>query len=169
MDIGDLLEGNGSVWLVRKVDPDLKTGFLESPDGQLQVLGFEELETAGFKRWCNPTLDWPAAPLPQRRGRITTVQRASVRNPDPLGRLRDWVKLDDFQMGGVLYLNPALGLVYRDRLIVTYSVGGSKPDVRLPVEIPRDFVSRKAKVARQPPPAKPKGPPTLFDHLLDDE
>ena len=168
MHIGDLLEGHGAIWLVRKVDSSLKTGFLESPDGKLQVVGFEEIETSGFKHLCNAAQDWPSASLPQRRGRIVSVQRASARNSAPLGRFRDWVKLDDFQIGGSIYLNPELRLVYRDRLIVAYSAGGSKPDVRLPVEIPRDFVSLKAKAARQPAPV-PKGPSTLFDHLLEDE
>jgi hypothetical protein len=169
MNIGDLLEGHGAVWLVRKIDPALKTGFLEAADGRLQVVGFEEIETSGFRHLCNASQEWPSAPLPQRRGRIVSVQRASTRNAAPLERFRDWVKLDDYQIGGSLYLNPELHLVYRDRLIVSYPSGDRKPDIRLPVEIPRDFVSLKAKAARQPPPAKPKGPLTLFDHLLEDE
>jgi hypothetical protein len=105
--------------------------------------------------------------LPQvRHGILATVTRADFSDPQLLGHLKDWVRMGVFQIGGALYLNPALGLGFRDRLIVTYQDGGTAS-----VDIPRDFQPLKVKTARltpQPAP-KPKTPPvSLFGRLLAD-
>jgi len=165
MDVGDLLEGQGKFWLVRKVEPALRTAFVEDQATHVQQLSFDTLE--GFTRLCNPTLDWPTATLPQvRHGRLVTVIRADLADPQLLARFKDWVRMDEFQIGGALYLNPELRLGFRDRLLVTYQDGTCAS-----VDIPRDFHPLKEKAARLTPtaPVAPKPPPvSLLDRLLDE-
>jgi hypothetical protein len=172
MDVGTLLEQRlagrfPTVWLVRKVEPTLKTAILESQDGARTVsLGFEEVESEGYHVLCSPVMDWPSVSLkPLARGRLTEVRLATLQGETPLRRFVDWIKLDEFQMGGALFLNPELMLSYRDRIIAVHDRSGWS---RVPVDIPRDFESMQVKMSRRPEP-KPSGPPDLFSHLMDDD
>lgn len=165
MDVGDLLERHGKFWVVRKVEPALRTAFVEDQDTLMHHVDQDSM--SNLTRLCNPTLDWPTATLPQvRHGRLVTVIRADLADPQLLIRFKDWVRSDEFQIGGALYLNPALGLGFRDRLIATYADG-----VCVSVDIPKNFQSLKAKAARLTPPAPvaPKPPPvSLLDRLLEE-
>jgi hypothetical protein len=169
MYVGTVLEGHGTVWLARKVEQSMNTALLESQDGtRTESVGFEEVEAAGYRVVCLPIADWPSVALrPHPRGRLREVLVASLQGERPLRRFSDWMKLDEFQLGGALYLNPELGLGYRDRLILSFDNG------RFPTDIPRDFQSLRVKQARLPSPttaaAAKKGGPDLFDHLLDDD
>lgn len=164
MDVGTLLEGHGTVWLVRKVEPTLNTAILESQDGARTVsLGFEEVASEGYNVLCYPVLDWPFVTLkPLSWGRLTEVRTASLQGETPLRRFSDWIKLDEFQIGGALFLNPELRLSYRDRIIAVHETS------RVPVDIPREYESMRVKMSRRPE-TKPAGPPDLFSHLMDDD
>lgn len=166
MNLGDVLQGHATVWLVRKIEPGTKTAFLEAQNGELRVLGFEELETSGFTRVGNAVQDWPSVALPQRAAKVVRVELASIRRPQELRRFHDWVKFDEYQIGGALYLNPQLRLVFRDRLILTHDDGQ-----RWPLEIPRDFKPYPARAAAQRARqlVGKQGDPTVFDHLLKDD
>jgi hypothetical protein len=160
MDVGDLLERQGLFWVVRKVEPPLRTALVEDQDAQVQHLSFEALDL--YKRLCNPTRDWPSVTLPQgRHGRLTAISIAFWGGNRQLIRFKDWVRIDEFQIGGALYLNPGLGLGFRDRLLVTYADGACSS-----VDVPRS----KAATVPAPVPQEPLPPPvSLLNRLLDDE
>jgi hypothetical protein len=190
MDVGTILEGQSTIWLVRKIEPSLRTAIIESQDGrQTWAIGFEEIsgtkdyqvtalpnpgrgpvhqgavDVGTYHVLANPVRDWPSVTIkPIRRGRLVEVRRASLSGETPLRRFLDWVKLDEFQVGGSLYLNPDLDLAFRDRLILLY-----EGRLRVPADIPRDFVPTHEKQSRQPTAEPLKGPFTLFDHLVDED
>jgi hypothetical protein len=172
MDVGDLVRWQDKLWIVRKIDEAVATSFLESEDGATDVMD-QDGDIAGLCQVvCNPVRDWPSAPLPSKRSARLTGVSFSGR---PLVRFRDWVKLDEFQIGGVLLLNPELRFGYRDRLTVTYEMSGSGRTSGFPVEIPRNFASLGIKQRRHErqqalnaPPPPPK-PPTVFDLLREEK
>lgn len=171
MEPGDLIRWRGQIWLVRKVERELATAIVESADRSTEVLPSNADTIGGCEAWCRPCRDWPSAPLPLRgSARLVGVRWAST----DLARLVDWVKLDDFQTGGALYLHPELDLSYGDRLTVIYL--GPRKQMTLPVEIPRNFTPLPRKHAAAPllrsdTAARPvaKVMPTLFALLKDDE
>ncbi len=169
MESGDLLEWRGARWLVRRIDGQTRTAFLVSATGDDEVLGADEGPPT-CQVICNPAKTWPFVTLPSRKTRLIGVSRLGIQDHSslrrdhrevPLTRLTDWVKADDLQQGGALFLNPALRLVYRDRLIALYE------DRRLPIEIPRDFrpVAQKIPIRK----AQSERPKSLYDHVMDDD
>lgn len=171
MEPGDLIQWHGQVWLVRKVDRELVTAVVESTDRRTEVLPSDADTTGACGIWCSPAREWPSAPLPLCSfTRLGHVWRSTTE----LTRLLDWVKLDDFQIGGALYLHPDLQLGYGDRLTVTY-LGSRNRRTHRSVEIPRNFRSLADKTAaaaalvREPAPVLPKVTPTFFKLLKGDE
>jgi len=168
---GDLIRWRDQVWLVRRVEPDLATAIVESTDRQTETLPSDADSSGACELWCRPANDWPSAPLPFKKQSCLVGVR--FRTTD-LVRLQDWVKLDDFQIGGALYLHPRLDLQYGDRLTVIYS-GPRNRQTMLPVEIPRSFSPLPRKHAAAPLPTetparpKPKVTPALFALLKDEE
>jgi len=135
VDAGDLIQWRGQLWLVRKVDRELVTAVVESADRRTEVLPSDADQTGACEVWCSPPREWPSAALPFcSLTRLGHVWRARTE----LTRLQDWVKLDDFQIGGALYLNPELRLGYGDRLTVVY-LGSRDRRTARSVEIPRHF------------------------------
>jgi hypothetical protein len=61
--------------------------------------------------------------------------------------------------GGVVFLNPTLRIAYPERLL------GLSMKASVSIEIPKNFLP----VVQKTPPITPKGPPTLYDHLMDDD
>lgn len=172
MEPGDLIRWRDQVWLVRKLERELATAIVESADRRTEVLPSDADTTGGCEAWCRPSRDWPSTSLPFRGlARLVGVRRATT----DLARLVHWVKLDDFQIGGALYLHPELHLSYGDRLTVIY-LGPRNKLTTLPVEIPRNFTPLPSKHAPAPLPRPeaatrpaPKVTPTLFALLKDDE
>lgn len=165
MNIGDLIEWDGKAWVVRKIDTALATAFLESSTGDTAVVS---TDFKGAGSLGSPPQDWPAAQLPSKRlGRLVSVSTPTR----VLGKLTEWLKLDEFQIGGCLYLNPSLNLGYRDRLVAAYRNPTGKL-VSVPIEIPRNFVSatvkeEQARKAALPLPSPPREP-TIYDRILED-
>jgi len=162
MNVGDLIEWQGKRWLVRKIDQSTETAFVVANDGQDTVVDSDADKRGECRVVCNPPRDWPFVVL-TRRGRVLDVSRATPRGAVPLIRFVDWVKADDLQLGGSVFINPDLRLMYPDRLIVTDAGGPTSS-----VEIPRNFCSVKDK-----PPPRPsrseREPKSIYDHFFDDE
>jgi len=160
---GDLIQRQSKLWLVHKIDPATDTAFIESQDREKQILGVE----ADCPIPCNPLRDWPAITTPPRKGRLLEVHRPSSGGVVILKWLLDWAKIDEFQIGGTLYLNPELRLGFGDQLILRYQV--FTREVNFPIKVPRDFqpMSQKRIVRERPPPERTSA--NLYDHLLEDE
>lgn len=160
MDLGDLIQWQSKLWLVYKVDSDTATAFIESQNHEREILGLE----VDCPVICNPVHDWPSVTLLPRKGHLVQVQKADSRII-PLAWLQDWVKLDDFQMGGALFLNPELRLEYGDRLIISQNIYGY--ETQFPVAIPRNFRSFSQKQVERKE-TEPEGNLNLFDYLRTD-
>ena len=170
MNIGDLLRWNDKLWVVKKIDSDLATGFLESQDGERAMTEGEP--TAELV--AHPPREWPALQLPLKKGRLVDISY----HGRPLQRFADWLKLDDLQVGGALYLNPTLGLGFGDRLTATYQHLGGRLE-RVPVAVPRHFrpmavklqeLAEKAESTVSMTPLTPTPrEPSFLDFLKDDE
>lgn len=175
MEVGDLIQWRDRVWIVRKIDETVATAFIEDADGHISVMDQDGDNTGECSMLCNPVRDWPSAPLPfKSRSRLVEVYRGT----EPLVKFQDWLKLDEFQIGGSLLLNPALSLGFGDRLIVVHTFYGSNTVTRSPVSIPRNFSSLayktqvlQAQIAATPPPPPPVVPrkPNMFDLITDDD
>lgn len=171
MEPGDLIRWRDQVWLVRKVERDLATAIVESADRATETLPSDADSSGACEIWCRPARDWPSALLPFKGQACLVGVRFMTTD---LARLLDWVKLDDFQIGGALYLHPRLDLSYGDRLIAIYS-GPRDRQTMLPVEIPRNFRPLPCKHAAAPlgtetqARPKPKVTPALFALLKDEE
>lgn len=173
MEVGDLIQWQDKIWLVRKIDEAVATSFLEDSEGNRAVLDQDGDNTGLCQVLCNPVRDWPSAPLPfTRRTRLIDVYRGRGR----LLKLQDWMKLDEFQIGGSLLLNPALALGFGDRLVAVYAFFGSDRITSYPITIPRNFASLNTKTQAQhlqqvSAPPVPVVPPNMFDLITgeDDE
>lgn len=154
MQIGDLIQWRESetepyrLWLVSKIDANLNTALLVSERHRRRVLGLE----AEVLVVCRPVSDWHQVTLPLKRGRISRL----MFGPTELLWLHEWVKMDEFQMGGVVYINPTVGLRYGQKLTVFRDRGAS-----IVVPVPRLLSTGKQKEAarvaaeeaeREPPP-----------------
>lgn len=163
---GDLIQWLAKRWLVHKIDTSTLTAFVTSQDNQTSILGADEDQIGTCQVLCNPIVLWPCTTMPQkRRGRLVGICRATLRGEEPLAFLVDWVKMDDLQIGGSVFLNPELGLAFPDRLIAVYETG------RLPVDIPRGFVPlpRKLLPSHQQLSSPEAVTPNLFAHLRDED
>jgi hypothetical protein len=162
MDIGDLFQipGDERLWLVRKIDRSTNTAFTVSNTGEQSTWYLEE----DHKHLCNVTIDWPSVTLPPRRGRLIQVCVGAT----PLTPIEHWVKLDEFQMGGSLYLNPELALSFGARLTIV------SDKRRYTVDVGRDFrpagqKRKEQEEARAKAAKEAKRTHSLYDHLLDDD
>jgi hypothetical protein len=162
IEVGDLLLWQSKLWLVHKIDPTTATAFVESQDHERHIVGTE----SDCPVTCNPTRDWPAIILPQRHGRLARVLISVNSALSPLKWLFAWVKLDEFQIGGSLYLNPELGLRYGDR-IVTHIIFPDGRQTLFSIDVPRNFkpFSQKKKVIAK---LNKKTTATLYDYLTED-
>lgn len=164
MIIGDLIAYDNKTWIVRKID-SLGAALIEATDGAFATVG-EEFQ--GCQIIAKPLTEWPSILCPIRVSRLVEIRSPSR----TLVRLEEWLKLDEFQMGGALYFNPSLGLRYRDRLVGVFQSASGKA-YTVPLNIPIDFLSlasRQAKLeaARVVKTVK-TGPKTLFDFMLEDD
>lgn len=172
MEVGDLILWQDKTWLVRKIDEAVSTSFVEDISGSSAVLD-QDGDTIGLCTViCSPARDWFSVMLPVKsRSRLSQVWNGSTM----LTRFQDWVRVDEFQLGGQLLLNPALNLGYGDRITAVFSILGSRIRVdHSPIDIPRHFSSMTSKIARlnAPPPKEPEPPqltPTFYDALTAED
>jgi hypothetical protein len=159
LESGDIIQFRAQLWLVRKIDQDTQTAFIFSQQGaETGVLGTEDDCTV----ICNPTKSWPFASIPAKfRGPLVSLARPSFRKGDTqLKHLIDWAIMGEHTNGGgVVFLNPTLRIAYPERLL------GLSMKASVSIEIPKNFLP----VVQKTPPITPKGPPTLYDHLMDDD
>lgn len=162
---GDLIRWREQVWLVRKVDSALSAAVVEAADRSTEILSSEAVHSESAAVWCRPAQEWPAVGLPFRPGVSRLMELQSCASGSLLVRLRDWVKLDDFQLGGALYLNPELNLGFGDRLAGMF-VDPMGRRVVLPINIPKNFqvFVNKVPVSVEPTVQEPVVP-ALFARL----
>lgn len=169
MEAGDLIQWRGQVWLVRKVDRELATAVVETARN-MEVIASDADSTGVCQVWCTPPRQWPSVSLPLRPRPSRLVQ--VLQTGRALERFTEWVRLDAFQNGGALYLNPILNLHYGDRLTAIFAEP-SGSFVALPLQIPRNFSPLpqrrppRAPVRDDPtePSFEPKTTPKLFARL----
>jgi len=111
----------------------------------------------------HPATEWPYAIVKDSpKGRFMVGITRVVRGRKvPLTLLSEWLPNDPARPGGPVYLNPNLGIVPAETLLVSWSNG---PDT--PLQIPVTFGTMGEKVARQT--RKKAAPPTGYDQLLRD-
>jgi len=149
MNIGDVILYASKWWLVYKTNPALASASIQSIDKEVDVIGFD----TPHQVICNPIRQWPYITLPLRKGVIIDISILG----ESLKRLIDWAKIDDFQVGGSIYLNPLLKLRYKDRLVVTLKKSDGYIET-ISIDTPRSF-----KVFGK------KKPQTFFDYLTRDD
>lgn len=162
MLVGDIIDLNGERWLVTRANENLNTAMAERSSAvgiTTTVLDLDADDKGLCVVVCNPVADWPSVMLPPKRGcELVSVEWGATR----LTPIQDWVKLDPFQIGGLVYINPALSLGFKDRLTAIFRVRSNGVRVSKPFEIPRFFESFSNKQARhvqkvvvQPEPVRP--------------
>lgn len=168
MKAGDLIEWENARWLVHKVERATKSVIIISSLGQRDFIpqDLDETEPANCKIVCNPATDWPFVTLnPSHKfGKLLTVKHPGT-GPTGEGLLIpfcDWIRIDPFQSGGPLFLNPELRLGFGHTLLFVFEHG------QISFRIPKGFGTSAQRVARAATDEEPS-PRTSFDRLLDDE
>lgn len=112
----------------------------------------------------NPLTDWPFVVAKPKRslGRLVSVSRTTRAQEVLLQPLIDWVVQDTRQIGGTIFLSPALRLRVGEVLVAAYEKG------RMNIDIPRNFGTTQERVARATPPPD-LGPRTSYDRLLESD
>ena len=154
MEVGDLVRKDGRLCLVALAGPQ-SVLLVSQDDDQLHLDADTKVEVV-----CNPLKEWPYLTLPVRKGVLKSIRFGT----QELEKWHHWVKMDAWQMGGSLYLNPSLNLGYRDRLTLV-----GRNDRAFHVDVPRNFVPIGQQLATKRPEIIPPKDPNLFDHLMDDD
>jgi hypothetical protein len=173
MDIGDIISLNNERWLVTRVNESLSTALAERYTHvgiQTTVMDLDADNTGVCTVVCNPVLNWPSVQIPSKRGcELVSIEWGATH----LEPIRDWVKLDPFQIGGLVYLNPELSLGFRDRLTAVFRVRARGQNISAPFEIPRFFESYTTRQVRQAQKVEvaleQKRTPALYNALIDDQ
>jgi hypothetical protein len=151
LTVGDLIElDENSIALVRKIEG--LNALLVDAMGSIGSVGVND----AYPVVANVTTMWPYVNLPTKLGSIRRVESDGIE----LNPLEHWVKLD-YGFSGPLYLNPELGLGFRDRLVVE-----SDRNTRYPINVPRDFSSNSDRMKRakeNKKRAEAKRPKGIFD------
>jgi hypothetical protein len=172
MDLGDLIDMQGKVWLVVRLD-EAGNAYVATAEGTTRRVS-DTLNTTdpdNCKVRCNPYRDWPHVLLPVRTpgtrnpGRVTGVALPNrVGDLFWLRQFQSWVVGEPLRAGGALLLRPSLRLVHPQRVVVKFEKGQTS------VVIPKRFttIARKgtdaqfSRVKREPKHL------TAYDHLLGD-
>jgi len=153
IQIGDLIQWSSKRWLVYKIDPTTATAFIVSEEHEVKSIGTEE----NCVFICNPIQDWPSIAVRSQNSFLVVVCKATLKGAVPLVWLFDWVKLVN------LYLNPSLGLGYKDRILV--NTGVKTGVVVSSINIPRGFLPAKLKRDKK----IMKKNRNLYDHLTEEK
>lgn len=161
MKRGDLVEHEGSHWIVQSYDARrLRVALLLKADGTTQEVA-HDLEVTVV---ANPSEEWPFLTVPEkpRWGRVTTVSRVERAGLVPLTPFADWMLADPVRSGGSLFLRPGLGLVTGNILQVRFEKGVTN------IPITPGFGTVAARVARVAV-KKPLRPATVYDRLTSND
>ncbi len=170
MNLGDLIDWNGERWLVHKIERTTKSAIVIDRKGLKEVVAqdLDEANADACKVLGNPTSDWPFVTIPpkERCSRVESVIIPSLSGDRVLNAFDDWVRLDPFQIGGPLFLNPGLNLRIGDNVVVCFA---SKPrPIRINVRITGAFRSATERAARAAK-EQMQAPRTVYDRLLGDD
>lgn len=166
MKLGDLVSYEDRVWLVRSYDDrSLRVAVLDDLAGRTQEVphDLDAQESGGCRVLDHPATSWPYLIVRDNpKGTfITGLARVARGVRTPLTLLRDWCPNDPARPGGPVYVNPTVGVLPADLLLVSW-LKGSDTSVQVPVT----FGTMAQKVAR----AERKKPTevTAYDRLLQD-
>ena len=166
MNQGDLIDWNGERWLVQKTERATKSSILINIRGVREVIPQTLDETAPdtCKVIGNPTTEWPFVILQMtnRHGRMGDVFLPEGETRRCLIPFYDWIRIDPLQIGGALFLNPALGIGNGHILLIKCQRG------ELNIRIPKSFGSTNQRMERAAAEAM-AAPRTVYDRLLGDD
>ena len=166
MKRGDLVEYEGSYWLVQSYDARrTRVALLLKADGTTLEVP-HDLED-GLQILGNPPTEWPFATMPERPrwGKITSISVVSrTAGLMPLAPFADYMFADPLRSGGSLFLRPGLKLQTGNILQAAFE----KPGYVANVALTPAFGTVAARQARAEA-KKPEGPPTVYDRLISDD
>lgn len=177
MRLGDLVDWGGRRWIVRRHERGTRTVILHDGD-QTEVLpdDLDKTKSEECQVIANPPNDWPFVAIMQRPkfGRLLNVARPEMVRPNSsvshaqgqvtnLIHLQDWVVADPTQPGGALFFNPLLNLQLGDLLLGIYERGRAR------IQIPREFLSTREKIARVTAPSPEPPRISVYDRLRRNE
>lgn len=164
MKLGDLVSHEGRTWLVRSYDDrSLRLATLDDLAGRTLEVPHDLDATEDCRVLDHPATSWPYLIVRDNpKGTFITGLARVVRGVrTPLTLLEEWCPNDPARPGGPIYVNPTVGVLPADILLVSW-LRGSDTSVQVPVT----FGTMAQKVAR----AERKKPTevTVYDRLLQD-
>ena len=163
MKLWDLVEHQKRFWVVAHLDANTQTATLRDPQGRTMEVPTGLDGSAGCRVIANPPEDWPFVMVRDNpKGKtIQQVYRVVRHNRVPLTMFVDWCPSDPARPGGALFLNPALGLLPAETVLIGWAAGAATS-----LQVPLDFLTVAERVASQ----TKKVPLELtgFDRLLED-
>jgi len=170
LKVGDLVIWSGARWLVKSIERQTKSAVLSPPDNhptqrpEVVAMNLDVTSPKACVVVGNPLTDWPFVVAKPKRtlGRLVSVLRPTRDREVLLQPLIDWVIQDTRQIGGSIFLNPALRLRIGEVLVAVYEKG------RMNIDIHRNFGTTRERVARATPPPD-LGPRTSYDRLLESD
>lgn len=164
MRIGDLIEYEGSRWVIVSYDKLVRVGLaLDAAGARREVADDAE----GLVVVGNPASDWPTIMAPLKLGAGPFVKLSQPGLPGQPERVLEpwtqWIQSDPVRDGGSLFIHPSVRLLNGEVLLAQHRNGTV---VRLLV--PRNFgtvAQRQARVVKPVPPE----PMNRFNHILDDD
>lgn len=165
MKAGDLIDWSGTRWLVWKFERATLSAILISVDDASEVIpiDLDEKDPAACKIIANPAEQWPFLTLSttSQFGRLTKViLPVTLDRERVLAPFVDWVRPDSYQMGGALFLNPALQLGLGHVIVAEYQKGK-----RVTIRVPKNFGTSVERVAKNTP-SPVEEVRTAYDRLL---
>lgn len=129
MIIGDVIELDGTLGVVRRLDKQARIAIVQR--GDLSIIEVEDdlerFEPERCKVLHNPARDWAFLKVPDNRrlGLFVGLDQAGV---GPLTLFRDWLPTE-FGKTGCIFMSPALRLGVGDILIVRFDKGATRVNV----------------------------------------
>lgn len=161
IQLGALVEYQGTNWKVLRIDLDVDTLVLQDWDLRTQEVASDDPEV---KLIAN-TSGWPFVVSTPRKGprarRITKLVLTKGPRPVELEPLKDWTPVDIHRIGGPVFFHPRLRLRHGDTLVAHY-----EDETSSRITIPPSFGSSQLR-AKRADKLKPKKPASFYDVLFD--
>ncbi len=166
MKRGDLVQYEGSFWIVHVYDPKLLriAKLLQANGTVLEIAHDLDKRDPSCKVLANPALEWPflMVPAAPRWGQVVNVHRLVRGTLIRLEPFNDWVLSEPVRSGGSLFLSPGMNLLLGEVVQVEWGQGQ-----RRNISIQAGFGSVKERKARVALAAKPE-PASGLSRLLGD-